>query len=200
MTSHKSELCSHFETCFRHSATDSKVIAAVVAEPFLFSTAHSYVEITITVCASFAKGFFFLLSLNSQPALLPSTGFLWEHRTLVRWRRWRRRRRWLRQATLLASKRGEAERLTEPPSCCLNFWGVDVIEFTFLWALPAWIFNPFSDLKTFLHCSHLKLPHSTTFLTASFAETSSFPGESSSFFFRNSVLLLAFLLKVDKFG
>ena len=75
VTSHKSELCSHFETCFRHSATDSKVIAAVVAEPFLFSTAHSYVEITITVCASFAKGFFFLNSLNSQPALFPSTGF-----------------------------------------------------------------------------------------------------------------------------
>ena len=86
------------------TTTDSKVIAAVMAEPLFFSTAHVDVEIIITVCAGFAKGIFFLLSLDSQQALLPSTGFLWEHRTLVRWRTWRRRRRlrrWLRQATLL---------------------------------------------------------------------------------------------------
>ena len=64
--------------------TDSKFIAAVTAEPLFFSTAHVDVEIIITVCAGFAKGIFFLLSLDSQQALLPSTGFLWEHRTLVR--------------------------------------------------------------------------------------------------------------------
>ena len=44
------------------TTTDSKVIAAVMAEPLFFSTAHCYVEINITVCAGFAKGFFFLFS------------------------------------------------------------------------------------------------------------------------------------------
>ena len=64
-----------------------------------------------------------------------------------------------------------------------------------------WIFKPFSDLKIFSHRSHLKAFSSTTLSTASFTETCSLCVESivevSSFFFRNSALLLAFLLKAE---
>ena len=64
-----------------------------------------------------------------------------------------------------------------------------------------WIFKPFSDLKIFSHWSHLKAFSSATFSTVSFTEACSLWVESkvvdSSFFFKNSALLLAFLLKAD---
>ena len=98
MTSHKSELCSHFKkshacplwtmhgqiiVCVRDpSAADSQVITAVLTEPFVFSTAHGDVEIFITVYARFAKSFFLPLSLLSQLAFSSTTRV--EGRALVR--------------------------------------------------------------------------------------------------------------------
>ena len=89
VTSHKSELCSHFKkshacplwtmhgqiiVCVRDpSAADSQVTTAVLTELFIFSTAHGNVEIYITVCTCFVKSFFCPLSLHSQFALSPAT-------------------------------------------------------------------------------------------------------------------------------
>ena len=50
-------------------------------------------------------------------------------------------------SSLPVSKRGEAERLTELPGCCLRQSGVAGVEFRFLWDFPTWIFKPFSDLN-----------------------------------------------------
>ena len=88
----------------------------------------------------------------------------------------------LPSSSLLASKRGEAERFTELPSWCLRQSGVAGVEFTFLWAFPMWIFKPFSDLKVPSHWSHLN----------AFSGVWAF-----CFFFRNSSLLLASRLRVD---
>ena len=85
-------------------------------------------------------------------------------------------------SSLLVSKRGEAERLTELPGCCLRQSGVAGVEFRFLWDFPTWIFKPFSDLKVLSHWSHLK-----AFSTVG----------ALSFFLRSSSLLLASRLRVD---
>ena len=85
-------------------------------------------------------------------------------------------------SSLLVSKRGEAERLTELPGCCLRQSGVARVEFRFLWDFPTWIFKPFSDLKVLSHWSHLN-----TFSTVG----------ALSFFLRSSSLLLASRLRVD---
>ena len=57
-------------------------------------------------------------------------------------------------SSLLVSKRGEAERLTELLGCC--FMQSCVAGFTVLWDFPKWIFNPFLDVKMLPHWSHLK--------------------------------------------
>ena len=91
VTSHKSELCSHYKTWFEWgdpSTADSQVVAAVLTELFIFCTTHGNVEIFITVCTCFVQSFFCPLSLLSQLALSPATWV--EGRALVRWRRWRR--------------------------------------------------------------------------------------------------------------
>ena len=85
-------------------------------------------------------------------------------------------------SSLPVSKRGEAERLTELPGCCLRQSGVAGAEFGFLWDFPMWIFRPLSDLKVLSHWSHLK----------AFSVVGAL-----SFFFRNSSLLLASRLRVD---
>ena len=79
-------------------------------------------------------------------------------------------------------ERGEAERLTELPGCCLRRSGVAGVEFRFLWDFPTWIFKPFSDLNVLSHWSHLKTFSSDGAL---------------SFFLRSSSLLLASRLRVD---
>ena len=40
-------------------------------------------------------------------------------------------------SSLLVSKRGEAERLTELLGCCLKLSGVAGVEFAFLWVFPT---------------------------------------------------------------
>ena len=85
-------------------------------------------------------------------------------------------------SSLLVSKRGEAERLTELPGCCLRQSGVAGVEFRFLWDFPTWIFKPFSDLKVLSHWSHLNAFSAVGAL---------------SFFLRSSSLLLASRLRVD---
>ena len=73
----------------------------------------------------------------------------------------------------LVSKRGEAERLAEPPGCCLSWSGVTRVEFTFLWDFPKWILKPFLDLKMLSHWSHIKASSSRTFSTTCFSTVSS---------------------------
>ena len=85
-------------------------------------------------------------------------------------------------SSLLVSKRGEADRLTELFVCCLRQSGVAGVESTFLWDFPMWIFKPFSDLKLLSQWSHLKV----------FSEVG-----AMSFFLRSSSLLLASRLRVD---
>ena len=103
-------------------------------------------------------------------------------------------------SSLLVSKRGEAERLTELLGCCLGHSGVAKSESTFLCVLPMWIFRPFSDLKLFSHWSHLKTFSSSG--SASFSgvvsiKEGSLSGGGPCFLDRNSALLLEFLLLVD---
>ena len=85
-------------------------------------------------------------------------------------------------SSLLVSKRGAADRLTELFVCCLRQSGVAGVESTFLWDFPMWIFKPFSDLKLLSQWSHLKV----------FSEVG-----AMSFFLRSSSLLLASRLRVD---
>ena len=73
-------------------------------------------------------------------------------------------------SSLLASKRGEVGMSAVLPGSCLRRSGSVGVEFT-LWALPMWIFRPFSDLKSFPHCSHLKAFTSTTFSRSSSASS-----------------------------
>jgi hypothetical protein len=99
-------------------------------------------------------------------------------------------------SSLVTSKRGEAVRPNEPPDWRRGRSGVKV---TFLCVFPTWIFKPFSDLKVFMHWSHLKTP-SLLSLLGPWAPPQVGPSgspELSSFFFKNSDLLLAFLRKVD---
>ena len=143
MTSHKSELCSHYKTWFEWgdpSTADSQVVAAVLTELFIFCTTHGNVEIFITVCTCFVQSFFCPLSLLSQLALSPATWV--EGRALVRWGRWRRgsKRGWwiyalfhgiIVEAELLSAgvqERGgrEAHRafqLLPQPIRCWSEWG-----------------------------------------------------------------------------
>ena len=65
-------------------------------------------------------------------------------------------------SSLLASKKGEDLMSAVLPGCCLRRSGGGGVKIT-LWALPMWIFRPFSDLKSFPHCSHLKAFTSTTY-------------------------------------
>ena len=93
----------NFVHIIKHVLTtaDSKVISSSHGRaPFLQHSTLLCRDQHHSVCR-FCQGLLFPSLAQFQPALLPSTGFLWEHRTLVRRRRWRRRRRWLRQATLL---------------------------------------------------------------------------------------------------
>ena len=59
----------------------------------------------------------------------------------------------------------------------------DLSTSTFLCTLPLCIFNPFSELKTFSHWLHLKVPE-----------------EFSNFFFKKSSFLFWFLLSLDGLG
>ena len=95
-------------------------------------------------------------------------------------------------SSLLASKKGEDLMSAVLPGCCLRRSGGGGVKIT-LWALPMWIFRPFSDLKSFPHCSHLKAFTSTTFSrssSASSTETSCWdsPAAGASFLFKNSFL------------
>ena len=98
-------------------------------------------------------------------------------------------------SSLLVSKRGEVERLTELLDCCLKRSGVAKVESTFLCVLPMWIFKPFSDLKLFSHWAHWKTLSSSG--SVSFSTEGSFSGGGPCFLARNSALLLEFLLWVD---
>ena len=98
-------------------------------------------------------------------------------------------------SSLLVSKRGEAERLTEFLDCCLGHSGVAKVKSTFLCVLPMWIFKPFSDLKLFSHWSHWKTISSSR--SVSFSTEGSLSGGGPCFLARNSALFLAFLLWVD---
>ena len=77
-------------------------------------------------------------------------------------------------SSLLVSKRGEIERLTELLDCCLKRSGVAKVESTFLCVLPMWIFKPFSDLKLFSHWAHWKTFSSSG--SVSFSTEGSFSG------------------------
>ena len=92
-------------------------------------------------------------------------------------------------SSLLASKKGEDLMSAVLPGCCLRRSGGGGVKIT-LWTLPMWMFRPFSDLKSFPHCSHLKAFTSTTFSRASSTETSCWdsPADGASFLFKNSFL------------
>ena len=83
-------------------------------------------------------------------------------------------------SSLVVSKRGEAERLTEPSVCFLK---------TSLCALPLWIFRTFAVLNLESHCSQGNASRWFWLVSK--------PVTTVDFLARKSSLRLAFLFRVD---